>query len=423
MQVFKFGGASVSSAESISNTIRILGMFPGPKVIVISAMGKTTNALEELVKSYFTNDGKKTGIFESVKKYHQKIMEQLAGKKQTNWPVANNLFDMLEARIKTIPSANFDYEYDQIVPYGELISTAIISNFYNECGLTSRWIDIRKCLITDDTYRDANINWTLSGTEVKNTFNLQNDELIVTQGFLGGTTDGHTTTLGREGSDYTAAILANILDAQNVTIWKNVPGILNADPELLPATKKLDELSYREAIELSYSGAKIIHPKTIKPLQNKRIPLFVKSFDNPDQEGTIIHNVDHTLNLVPIFIIKQKQALITLTPGDFSFINIGSVSKVFSLFAEYRLKVSLIQQSAIDLSLAFDEPEHGIESLIAELRKSFGTRYNTGLELITIRYYNQEVIDEISKGRQLYIEQRSRKTARLLIKQKNGNLL
>lgn len=416
MQVFKFGGASVSSAPSINNAANIIRMFPGSKVIVISAMGKTTNALEDLVKAYFKNNENKAVVFETIKSYHFEIMKQLANGNKVDWTIVDTLFDTLEERICDAPSMNFDYEYDQVVSYGELISTAIISSFYNSIGLSNKWIDIRKCLITDNTYRDANVNWTLSEMQVKNAFKLGINEIIITQGFLGGTTTNHTTTLGREGSDYTAAILANLLGAQDVTIWKNVPGIMNADPDFFPATKKLDELSYREAIELSYSGAKVIHPKTIKPLQNKRIPLLVKSFENPENEGTVIHDIDHKLDLVPIFINKQKQALITLTPEDFSFINIHSVSEVFSLFAKYRLKVSLIQQSAIDLSLAFDEPEQGVEELIVELRKTFGARYNTGLELITIRYYNQEAIDEIATGRQLFIEQKTRRTARLLLK-------
>lgn len=418
MQVFKFGGASVSSAPSINNAANIIRMFPGSKVIVISAMGKTTNALEDLVKAYFKNNDNKADVFETIKNYHLGIMMQLGDGKKVDWTIVDTLFDALEERITNAPSMNFDYEYDQVVSYGELISTAIISSFYNSIGLSNKWVDIRKCLITDNTYRDANINWTLSEMQVKNAFKPDGNELIITQGFLGGTTTNHTTTLGREGSDYTAAILANILDAQDVTIWKNVPGILNADPDFLPATQKLDELSYREAIELSYSGAKVIHPKTIKPLQNKRIPLLVKSFDMPEKEGTIIHNVDHPLELVPVFINKEKQALITLTPIDFSFISIHTVSDVFLLFAKYRLRVSLIQQSALDLSMAIDEPEQGVDELIAELRKTFEVRYNTGLELVTIRYYNQNAIDEIANGHKIYIEQKTRRTARLLFKRK-----
>ncbi|HBL74621.1 MAG: hypothetical protein A2W90_00120 [Bacteroidetes bacterium GWF2_42_66] len=416
MQIFKFGGASVSSAPSIKNAAGIIRMFPGPKVVVISAMGKTTNALEELVKAYFKGDQGKTDILGKIRQYHDDIMLQLANGQQVDYSSVDHLFCTLEDRLNTPPSMNFDYEYDQIVSYGELVSTAIISSFYNSIGLTNQWIDIRKSLITDDTYRDANINWPLSEKQVKKTFDSATHELIITQGFLGGTTTNHTTTLGREGSDYTAAILANILDAQDVTIWKNVPGILNADPDFLPATQKLDELSYREAIELSYSGAKVIHPKTIKPLQNKHIPLLVKSFDDPEKEGTIIHNVDHLLDLVPVFINKEYQALITLTPADFSFISIYTVSDVFSLFARYRLRVSLIQQSALNLSMAFDEPEQGVDELITELRRSFEVRYNTGLELVTIRYYNQEAIDRIANGHQIYIEQKTRRTARLLFK-------
>lgn len=416
MQVFKFGGASVSSASSIKNAASIIRMFPGPKVIVISAMGKTTNALEDVVKAYFRGDASMKEHFNTIRKYHNDIMLHLSAGNKVDWSNVEDLFATLEERMQISPSMNFDYEYDQIVSYGELISTAIISSFYQATGLTNTWIDIRKCLITDTTHREANINWELSEKQISSTFDLTKHELFITQGFLGGTTTNHTTTLGREGSDYTAAVLGNMLNAKDVTIWKNVPGILNADPDFLPATKKLDELSYREAIELSYSGAKVIHPKTIKPLQNKSIPLLVKSFDAPDQPGTIIHEVDHQLDLVPIFIIKQKQALITLSPEDFSFISIHTVSEMFALFAKYRLKVTLIQQSAIDLSLAFDEPEQGVEELIIELRKRFDARYNTGLELVTIRYYNQEAIDEIAKGRKVYIEQKSRKTARLLLK-------
>ena len=416
MQLFKFGGASVSSASSIKNAAEIVRMFPGPKVVVISAMGKTTDALEELVNAYYNNDKAMTDIFKRIRHYHEDIIEQLALNREDEYGLVNELFDSLRFRLEETPSMNFDYEYDQIVSYGELVSTALVSSFFNSCGLDNVWVDIRKCLITDDTYRDANVNWELSEIHVRKTFEGLNGNLVITQGFLGGTTTRHTTTLGREGSDYTAAILANILEAQDVTIWKNVPGVLNADPDFLPATQKLDELSYREAIELSYSGAKVIHPKTIKPLQNKHIPLWVKSFDNPQNTGTVIHTIDQPLNLPPVFINKNKQALITLTPSDFSFISIHTVSDVFSLLAKYRLRVSLIQQSALDLSVAFDQPEHGVEALIDELRKTFEVRYNTGLELVTIRYYNQEAIDQIANGHTIYVEQKTRRTARLLFK-------
>jgi aspartate kinase len=415
MKVFKFGGASVSSAEAVRNSVNILLQNPGPKVLVISAMGKTTNALEVVARRYFDQDQEVWTAFQGMKDYHAAIIYELWGA-AIELPEVETLFSQISARISGTRSMNFDYEYDQIVAYGELISTQIISLYFNKIGVANRWVDVRNCLKTDDQYREANINWELSTRLAKQTFTFEEEDLYITQGFIGGTLTNQTTTLGREGSDYTAAILANLLDAEEVSIWKNVPGILNADPDFFPNTQKLDELSYKEAIELSYSGAKVIHPKTIKPIQNKNIPLFVKSFLEPEQPGTIIHAVEHALELVPVIIVKNNMALITLSPIDFSFISIGSVSDVFSLFSKFRLKVGLIQQSAIDLSLAFDEPEQGIDSLIAQLQEKFEVKYNTGLDLITIRYYTPEVVAEIQEGRIIYVEQKSRRTARLLLK-------
>jgi len=415
MKVFKFGGASVSSAEAVRNSVSILKMYPGPKVLVISAMGKTTNALEIVARKYFSKDSEVWTAFQEVKTYHDGIITELWGEPEVLQEV-EKLFDQIRTRISNEPSLNFDYEYDQIVAFGELISTQIISLYFNKIGLSNQWIDIRSCLKTDDQYRESNINWELSGRLAKRQFIFESEELYITQGFIGGTLTNQTTTFGREGSDYTAAILANLLDAEEVSIWKNVPGILNADPDFFSNTQKLDELSYKEAIELSYSGAKVIHPKTIKPLQNKNIPLFVKSFLEPEKPGTIIHSVEHALELVPVIIVKKNMALITLSPNDFSFISINSVADVFSLFAKFRLKVGLLQQSAIDLSLAFDEPEQGIDSLIKQLQEKFEVKYNTELDLVTIRYYTPETVSQISEGRKIYIEQKSRRTARLLLK-------
>lgn len=303
-----------------------------------------------------------------------------------------------------------------MICYGELISTAIISAYLNKRGLTNRWIDIRQSLRTDETHREAVVDWKWSGMLINNSFNFQEADLYVTQGFIGSTNTNQTTTLGREGSDFTAAILGNLLNAESVTIWKNVPGVLNADPVDFDDTVKLEELSYKEAIELAYSGAKVIHPKTIKPLRNKRIPLLVRPFDAPDQAGTMIHDVDYQLDLVPVFILKKSQALVTISPSDFSFIGIDQLSEVFSLFRARRIKVNLIQQSAIDLSLCIDEPEIGLESLIVELRKTFEVRYNTGLILATIRFYNDDALCKMKAKRQLFLEQRSRRTARLVLK-------
>jgi aspartate kinase len=415
MKVFKFGGASVSSADAVRNSVKILEMYPGNKVLVISAMGKTTNALEIVAKKYFNQDPEVWSIYNEVKAYHQGIITELWGEPKV-LPEVEKLFDQISTRIKGDRSMNFDYEYDQIVAYGELISTQIISLYFNHIGLKNRWVDVRNCLKTDDLFREANINWELSVRLAKRLFTFESEDLYITQGFIGGTLTNQTTTLGREGSDYTAAILANLLDSEEVSIWKNVPGILNADPDFFSNTQKLEELSYKEAIELSYSGAKVIHPKTIKPLQNKNIPLFVKSFLEPEKAGTIIHAVEHALELVPVIIVKKNMALITLTPNDFSFISINSVSDVFSLFAKYRLKVGLLQQSALDLSLAFDEPEQGIENLISQLQQKFEVKYNTSLDLVTIRYYTPDSVAQISAGRTVYVEQKSRRTARILLK-------
>ncbi len=415
MKVFKFGGASVSSADAVRNSVNILKMYPENKVLVISAMGKTTNALEIVARRYFNQDPEVWTIFQEVKNYHDGIIAELWGE-PVALPEVEKLFGQISDRIKAGPSLNFDYEYDQIVAYGELISTQIISLYFNKIGLKNKWIDVRTCLKTDDQYRESTINWELSARLAKRVFTFENEDLYITQGFIGGTLTNQTTTLGREGSDYTAAILANLLDAGDVSIWKNVPGILNADPDFFSQTQKLDELSYKEAIELSYSGAKVIHPKTIKPLQNKNIPLFVKSFLEPEKPGTIIHSVEHALELVPVIIVKKNMALITLSPNDFSFISINSVSDVFSLFAKHRLRVGLIQQSALDLSLAFDEPEQGIENLIGQLQQKFEVKYNTGLDLITIRYYTPDSVAQIQNGRKVYVEQKSRRTARMLVK-------
>ncbi len=415
MKVFKFGGASVSSAEAVKNSVNILNMYPQQKVLVISAMGKTTNALEVVVRNYFNQSPEVWTAFQEVKNYHYKIIAELWGE-QVNLPEVEKLFSWIEDRIKGEPSMNFDYEYDQIVAFGELLSTRIISLYFNKIGLRNRWIDARTCLKTDDQYRESNLNWELSARLTKRTFTFEGADLYITQGFIGGTLTNQTTTFGREGSDYTAAILANLLDAEDVSIWKNVPGIMNADPDFFGETQKLDEISYKEAIELSYSGAKVIHPKTIKPLQNKNIPLLVKSFIEPEQPGTVIHSMTHSLELIPVYIVKKNMALITLTPADFSFISISNVADVFNLVSKFRLKVVLIQQSAIDLSLAFDEPEQGVEPLIGQLQQQFEVKYNTGLDLVTIRYYTPDAIKQIADGRKVFIEQKSRRTCRLLLK-------
>lgn len=415
MKIFKFGGASVSSAKAIHNAASIIEMFPGKKAVVVSAMGKTTNAMENLVKSYFQHEDQAKSLLGTIKTYHYEIITEL-GFEVNERSRIDQLFNDLEVRLEKEPSLDFNYEYDQMVCYGELISTSIISVFLNKKGIQNQWVDIRNCLRTDDTYREAIVDWERSGAFMNNTFNFQDTDLYVTQGFIGSTITNQTTTLGREGSDFSAAILGNALNAESVTIWKNVPGILNGDPEDFPDTEKLDEISYKEAIELAYSGAKVIHPKTIKPLRNKNIPLFVKPFDTPEQKGTVIHQVGHKLDLVPVYILKKNQVLITVSPTDFSFIGVDQLYEVFDLFKKQRVKVNIIQQSAIDLSLSVDEPENDLVALINELGKCFDVRYNTGLVLATIRFYNDDALEKIKNNKKVLLEQKSRRTAKLLVK-------
>ncbi len=415
VKVFKFGGASVTDARSVRNVGKIIASYPDNLVIVVSAMGKTTNLLETLVTAYFMGLDEKNEIFGRFRMWHQDVCRGLFGGE--NMPQHTmRFFDELEVKLSKAPSLDHDFEYDQIVSYGELVSTSLVSEWLSREGIDNQWTDIRTCLRTDDNFRDADINWELSARLVKKVFTFSNRRIYLTQGFIGSTTSNLTTTLGREGSDYTAAILGNLLDAEYVSIWKDVPGILNADPKIFNNAVMIGELSYREAVEMTYSGAKVIHPKTIKPLHNKNIPLLVKSFLSPADEGTIIHRIDHQLELLPVFIQRENQVLVTLSPKDFSFIDFGSISDVFSLLKNHRVKVNLIQQSAIDFSLVFDHPETDLEGLMADLGRNYETKYNTGLKLITIRYPNDEVTDGIRKSGKVYLEQSSRRTTRIVLK-------
>lgn len=415
MKVFKFGGASVKSAEAVRNVGQILNRYNENIVVVVSAMGKTTNLMETLVKAYFEKDERKEEIFQQFKDYHTEISDGIFGEGKTPISVIS-LFSELENKLKKTPSLDFNFEYDQVVSFGELVSTRLVSEYLNFAGFTNSWIDIRTCLRTDDVFRDASVDWIWTEKLVKEVFNFKKQKLYVTQGFIGSTTLNITTTLGREGSDFTAAILGNVLNAEDVSIWKDVPGVLNADPKKMEDTVKIDELSYREAIEMSYSGAQVIHPKTMKPLHNKGIPLLVKSFVSPAEKGTLIHEVDHKLQLQPVFILKENQVLITISPIDFSFINFEDINKVAYLLQENRIKINLIQQSAIDFNLVVDFPEVDLNPVLKTLSENYIARYNTGLTLITIRHYNEEVLFNMKKEKKIYLEQNSRLTARLVVK-------
>jgi aspartate kinase len=418
MKVFKFGGASVKNAEGVQNLAAIVKTYTDDLVIVISAMGKTTNLLELVTKSYFNGEHNTMMLhISTLKQYHFDIIKGLWGD-LSNAISRDILFEIetLETHLGHPPSLDFDFEYDQIVSLGEILSTKITSAYLNYIGINNKWEDIRLGLRTDATWREGNIDWQLSSKLMQTQFNFAVSGIFITQGFIGATITDQTTTLGREGSDYTAAIIANILDAESVTIWKDVPGIMNADPNKFEVTQKLDMLSYREAVEMTYFGAKVIHPKTMKPLVEKDIPLFVRSFIEPEESGSVICRIDHVMNYVPVYIVKDDLILITISPIDFSFIAEESIGKIYKLFAQYRIKVNLVQQSAMNFSVAIERPERDFDKLIGDLKRKFIVHYNEGLELLTIRYYNEEVIQEMTRHRTVFVAQRTRTAARFLMK-------
>lgn len=416
MNVYKFGGASVKDAEGVKNLFNIVNTQKENLIIVVSAMGKMTDALELLCNAYFRKEGDVAQAFQHVKDFHQHIIKDLFGSSSSEADrLVNPLYAELEQILRGEPSLSYDYEYDRIISFGELFSTTIISAYLEKQGRKAKFIDIRKCLITDQNYRNACVNLELSAQLCRKTFTFQDTFMYITQGFIAGTTTSQTTTLGREGSDYTAALLANLLDAEDVTIWKDVPGIMNADPKLYADTEIISKLSYKEAIELSNCGAKVIHPKTIKPLQNKGIPLYVRSFLYPDSHGSVIRELDEKLKLPPIFIDKGNQLLLTLSPRDFSFIAEEKLSRIFAILAKYRLRLNLIQTSAISFSFCIDLNEAIFESFISELHEEYEVLYNKNVRLLTIRHYTEDIIHKLTDDKNILVEQRSRLTARFVV--------
>jgi len=425
MKVFKFGGASVKDTEGVKNVAKIMKRFSGENIlVVVSAMGKTTNALERLVQSYFYKKGDSAAILEEIKQYHFDIIRQLFP--DVVHPVyneINNAFVELDWAVEGSPIKDYDFEYDQVVSVGEIISSKIVSAYLHESGIQNKWLDARDYVKTDNTYREGKVDWQFTEKLAKENplFKLQipkhsNTQTLITQGFIGVTSENYTTTLGREGSDYSAAIFAYIFDAESVTIWKDVPGVLNADPKWFKDTVMLDRISYRDAIELAYYGASVIHPKTIQPLQNKNIPLYVKSFLNPDSKGTII-SADSNALPVPSFIFKVNQVLISILPKDFSFIIEENLSDIFSLFARQRIKINVMQNTAISFSVSVDNDPLKIPALIRALQEHYKVKYNENMELITIRHYDQETIDRVTEGKQIILELKSRNTVQLVCKQ------
>jgi aspartate kinase len=423
MKVFKFGGASVKDANAVKNVGEVIKLYKDDLVIVISAMGKTTNGLETVVESYLNKDGKTEAILAEIKDFHIHILNDLfKNKKHPIFNDIHNNFVEIEWEIEDEAVREYDYIYDQIVSIGEMLSTKIVSAYLNEIGVKNKWQDVRNIIQTDNTHRNAKVDWTLTEelAEREITKKLKNNEqsIILTQGFIGSSSELFTTTLGREGSDFSAGILAHCLNAESVTIWKDVPGMLNADPKWFDDTTKLDNISYHEAVELAYYGASVIHPKTIKPLHNKNIPLFVKSFVSPKDEGTVINKNTKKDDLVPSFIFKMNQVLISISAKDYSFIMEDSLSHIFGLFSEKGVQINLMQNSAISFSVCVDFDKQKTMSIIDELKKNYKILYNDNLELVTIRHYDHKTINRVTLDKDIIVEQKSRQTARLVMKNK-----
>ncbi len=411
MQVYKFGGISVESADAIKNITEIIRTTDTNIVVVISAMGKMTNKFEHLVDMYYSNQDY-TNVINEIKEYHNNIIDKLFDLKHNIYTQINKLYNKLEDKLSEKVSTNYDYEYDNLIVYGELLSTTIISAYLNNSGIKNTWVDIRESIVTDGFFRDAKVLWKQTQNNLINNFLKRS--IIVTQGFIASDNKGNSVTLGREGSDFTASIIAYCLNAKSVTIWKDVQGILTADPRIFSNTIKIDKLNYKETVELAYYGAQVIHPKTIKPLQNKNIPLFVKSFKNVAESGTLIYN-DKTNITSPIIILKNNQVLISISPKDFSFIDETNISKIYTALAELKIKVNLMENSAVSFSIVTDN-SNKINLLIKKLKPYYLIKYNTNLELLTIRHYNKNKISELLKNKDVIVEQKTRYTARYVVK-------
>ena len=418
MKVFKFGGASVNSADAVRNMAQIVQhhLEAEPLVVVVSAMGKTTNLLEKLVPGSKDFDTQNKALRRQLEDYHMAIVGELLPGDERCAAAVSQLLQQLDTTIASLsPTADdYNYNYDQVVSFGELISTTIIAHYINAQGIATRWVDARKMIRTDSHYREGRVDW--KKTEELCTTAGGEWRAIVTQGFIGGTAEGTTTTLGREGSDYSAAILAYCLGAESVTIWKDVPGFLNADPKYFSDTVKISQIPYNEAIELAYYGASVIHPKTVKPLQNKGIPLYIRSFIEPMSEGSTIGNYSTIRPETPLYIFRNDQLLLSIFPRDYSFIAEDNLQVIFGLLNELGIRVNLMQNTALSFSIVVDNNPQRAGLLIERLQRMFRVRYNEGLQLVTIRYYTQAVIDSIVGTRPVLLEQRSRSTAQIVIK-------
>ena len=420
LKVFKFGGASVKDACAVRNMADILRAYDQDElIVVVSAMGKTTNALEKILRLSRASMPEASNVFEQLIGYHKVIAGELfKGGPNTAAPDLNKLWNELWEKL-CMTHLPYDEHYDQTVSYGELISTTIISHYFNKIGLAHHHADARKLIITNDRFRAADPDWEATAVNVKQLYAESDKKMLLTQGFIGGTTGRKTTTLGREGSDYTAAILAWCLNAKEVVIWKDVPGLLNADPKRFPNATKLNHISYSEAIELAYYGATIIHPKTIKPLENRQIPLKVQSFVNPLDPPSLIDDDRSADGVLPCFIVKDNQMLMSLRPRDFSLMNEWHLHQLFGVFNQLGLNVHVMQASARSLSICFDHEDQKTGKVIQMLGEGYEIRYNAALTLFTIRHFNEQLAEEFGKKGEVLLEQRSRTTLQLVMRVTN----
>lgn len=423
MKVFKFGGASVNNIERIQNLPTILARFSGqPLLIVVSAMGKTTNALEKVAEAFYAGHQQEAlDMFRQVKRTHDDLVKYLiVHNALATDRMLNDIYTEVEWLLHDKPVREYDYYYDQIVCVGELISTTIISAFLAESGIDNSWVDVRDVFRTDDNFRDANIDLTYTAAQTKEIIQplLADQGIVITQGFIGSTDENESTTLGREGSDYTAAVFANLLDADSLTIWKDVEGVMNADPKAFPTAEIIRELNYDEVIEMAFYGAQVIHPKTIKPLQNKSIPLLVKCFLNADLPGTIIHN-SSVKGLPPIIVVKSDQVFIELHTKDFSFIGDEPMSNLYALFGQWHIKPNLIQSGAVSVQLCMDNKPEKLEKFAAAAAASFDVDLEKGFTLLTIRHYKKELVEGMTAGKKIRLLQQTPETVQVLLNTNN----
>ena len=415
MKVFKFGGASLKDAESIKNLSTVLNQFRSESILVVlSAMGKTTNALEEVAKAYYLNQEDVFKKLDIVKNFHEAILLELFSKNHFIFDEISNLFVEIEWTLEEMPRPEYSYIYDQIVSIGELLSTRIVSAYLNQVSLRNLWLDARDIIKTDNKYQAANIDWSETKKCVKT--HIGQDLLYVTQGFIGCTSENFTTTLGREGSDYSAAIFSTLLNAKSLIIWKDVPGILNADPRYFKNTVKIDNLSFQEAIELAFYGASVIHPKTLQPLKIRNIPLEVRSFINYQEMGTLISTKENLNNEISFYILKKNQILLSISVEELDFIVENHLSLAFLILDKFNANVSLVQNSAVSCSFAINIDDLLFESLINSLSEKFTVKYNKGLELLTIRYYDEIDVKRNTDGKEIFLIQKNRTTVQILYK-------